>query len=125
MRSMRSVGERPLYWVGKSKADLLNFPDAVVRQCGLALSIAQHGGRTPSAKAWKGAGPGVLEAIIDHDSNTYRAVYVVRFAGAIYVLHCFQKKSPHGISTARKDIALIQSRLLTAQLHYEKNHDEN
>jgi phage-related protein len=86
-------GEQPLSWVGSAKRDLLAFPEAVKDGIGTALSIAQFGGKHPAAKPWKGAGSGVLEVVEDYDGNTYRAVYTVRFRSAVYVLHCFQKKS--------------------------------
>src|ERR1039458_4781020 len=84
-------GEHPLYWVGSTKRDLLAFPEAVKEGIGTALSVAQFGGKHPAAKPWKGAGSGVLEVVEDHDGNTFRAVYTVRFRCAVYVLHCFQK----------------------------------
>src|SRR6266567_3945024 len=93
----RSVpGEDPLYWVGSSKRDRLAFPEAVQDLIGAALSVAQFGGKHPDAKSWKGEGPGVLEVVERHDGNAYRAVYVVRFAGAVYVLHCFQRSRREG-----------------------------
>ena len=82
-------GEKPLYWVGSTKRDLLAFPEAVKDDIGTALSIAQFGGKHPAAKPWKGAGSGVLEVVEDHDGSTYRAVYTVRFRWAVYILHCF------------------------------------
>jgi phage-related protein len=85
--------ERPLHWVGSSKKDLLAFPGDVVDDLGYALSVVQHGGTPPSAKAWKGEGPGVYELVEGHRGDAFRAVYTVRFEKAVYVLHCFQKKS--------------------------------
>src|SRR5262245_46027002 len=111
--------ERPLHWVGSSKKDLLSFPDEVVDDLGYALSVVQHGGTPPSAKAWRGEGPGVFELVEDHRGDTFRALYTVRFEKAIYVLHCFQKKSTSGVRTARQDIVLIHERLKTAQTDYE------
>lgn len=111
--------EKPLYWVGSSKKDLLTFPGEVVDDLGYALSVVQHGGTPPSAKAWKGEGPGVFELVEDHRGDTFRAVYAVRFEKAIYVLHCFQKKSPSGVRTAKQDVVLIRERLRTAQMDYE------
>ena len=111
--------EKPLHWVGSSKRDLLAFPDEVVDDLGYALSVVQHGGTPPSAKAWKGEGPGVFELVEDHRGDAFRAVYTARFEKAIYVLHCFQKKSPSGIRTARQDVNLIHERLRTAQTDYE------
>jgi phage-related protein len=111
--------EKPLHWVGSSKKDLLAFPVDVVDDLGFALSVVQHGGTPPTAKAWKGEGPGVFELVEEHRGDTFRAVYTVRFEKAIYVLHCFQKKSPSGVRTAKQDVGLIHDRLKTAQADYE------
>ena len=121
-RARRVPGEKPLFWVGSSKIDLLAFPDAVKDELGTALSVAQFGGKHPRAKNWKGEGPGVFEVVEDHRGDTYRAIYTVKFAGAIYVLHAFQKKSPSGIKTSRKDIELIAQRLKQARADYEVRH---
>jgi phage-related protein len=83
------------------------------------LGLAQLGGKHPSAKPWRGHGPGVFELVESHDGNTYRAVYTVHFKEVVYVLHAFQKKSPKGIKTAQVDIALAERRLKVAQLDYE------
>jgi phage-related protein len=91
----------------------------IIRDASLAT-----GGRPPSAKAWHGLGPGVLE-IVEHDAaGTYRAVYTVRFVRAIYVLHVFQKKSPSGIRTSRTDVRLIEERLKLARQDYEVRYGE-
>jgi phage-related protein len=58
---------------------------------GNALGIAQFGGTAPTAKPWRGLGPGVLEIVESHYGNAYRAVYMVRFERAVYVLHAFRK----------------------------------
>ena len=72
-----------------------------------------------AAKALRGfGGRTVLELVEDFDSDTYRAVYTVRFAGVVYVLHAFQKKAKKGIATPQQDIELIKSRLRDAELHY-------
>ena len=89
---------------------------------GNALGIAQFGGSAPTAKPWKGLGPGVLEIVESHDGNAYRAVYTVRFEKAVYVLHVFQKKSPSGIRTANRDVDLVAERLKTAERDYEEHH---
>jgi phage-related protein len=85
--------------MGSAKRDLLSFPARVVRAMGYDLSAIQYGEQDAS--------------------GTYRAVYTIRFAKAIYVLHAFQKKSPTGIRTSRKDIALIGQRLRAAKQDYE------
>jgi len=115
-------GERPLFWIGSSKSDLLEFPEAVKDELGVALSVAQFGGKHPKAKPWKGEGSGVLEVVEDHDGNAYRVVYTVRFKDAVYVLHAFQKKSTKGIKTAKTDVDLISRRLKSAKEDYEKRY---
>jgi len=114
-----AVDEKPLDWIGSSKRDFLAFPERVKDDMGNALGVAQFGGRHPAAKPWKGQGPGVFEIVERHDGNAYRAVYTVRFEEIVYVLHAFQKKSPRGIKTARRDIDLVQQRLRVAQQDYE------
>ena len=109
---------RPVYWVGSSKKDLLRMPDEVVDVFGFALHLAQSGKKHAQAKPLKGfGGAGVLEIVEDHEGDTYRAVYTVRFPGSVYVLHCFQKKSKHGIQTPKQDMDLIRERLKAAQEH--------
>lgn len=88
---------------------------------GQALDIAQWGRKHPDAKPLTGfGGASVLEVVEDYDGDTYRAVYTVRFAGAIYVLHAFQKKSKKGITTLKSDIDLIKSRLKKAEDHHQE-----
>jgi phage-related protein len=118
-RSKADPGEKALFWVGSAKDDLPVFPEAVKDAIGVALSVAQFGGKHPGAKPWKGIGPGVLEIVADHRSDTYRAVYTVRFERAVYVLHAFQKKSPQGRKTAQTDVKLISRRLRAAADDYE------
>ena len=85
--------EKPLEWVGSSHKDLMALPAEVRRLFGFALSLAQAGDRHEAAKVLKGfGGAGVLEVVEDDVGGTYRAVYTVKFAEAVFVLHCFQKK---------------------------------
>ena len=116
------VSEKPLEWIGASRRDLMDFPADVRRVVGYALGVAQLGARHPAAKPWKGEGSGVLEVVESAEGNTYRAVYTVRFAKAVYVLHCFQKKSPSGIRTASTDVASVHRRLRAATQHYEEHY---
>ena len=111
--------EKPLHWVASAKRDYMSFPDAVQDEMGYALGLAQLGARHPNAKPWKGEGPGILEIVEDHRGDTYRAVYAVRFAEVVYVLHAFQKKSKQGIKTPQTDVKLIAERLKRAQTDYE------
>jgi phage-related protein len=113
---------KPLRWVGRSREDLRRFPAEARREIGYALQFAQSGTKHPAAKPLRGfGGAGVLEIVEDDDGNTYRAVYTVRFADAVYVLHAFQKKSKVGIKTPKKDLDLIRARLHRA----EEDHREH
>ncbi len=112
-------GEKPLHWVGSSKRDFLAFPAPVQSDMGYALGLAQLGGKHPHAKPWKGEGAAVFEVVENFDGDTFRAVYTVRFEGAVYVLHAFQKKSPSGIRTALQDVERIGERLKRARDDYE------
>jgi phage-related protein len=118
-RLKNAPGEKLLFWIGSAKNDLLKFPDAVKDEIGIALSVAQFGGKHPKAKPWKGEGPGILEIVEDYRGDAYRAVYTVKFEKAAYVLHAFQKKSPKGIKTAHADVEMISRRLKTASEDYE------
>lgn len=90
------------------------------RMPGYALYQAQLGAKHDSAKPLKGfGGAGVLEIVADHVGDTFRAVYTVKFATAIYVLHAFQKKSKIGIKTPPEDMELIQRRLKAAEADYQ------
>ena len=76
--------------------------------------------RPNSAKPLSGFGSGVWELLAQFDGNAYRAIYVIRFARAVYVLHAFQKKSKRGIATPQTDVALIRRRLADATEDYAK-----
>jgi len=98
---------------------LREFPDDVKDEMGYALYLAQCGEKHPNAKPLKGfSGAGVLEIVESFDGDAYRAIYTVKFAGLVYVLHSFQKKSKHGISTPKKEIELVEKRLKLAQEDY-------
>ena len=108
--------EKPLEWIGSSHKDLLAMPSDVRRFFGFALSLAQMGDRHEATKVLRGfGGAGVLEVVEDDADGTYRAVYTVKFSQAVFVLHCFQKKSKQGIATPKPDIDLIHARLKVAE----------
>ena len=105
---------RDLIWIG-SHADLKRFPDQVMSDVGYALYFAQCGVKHESAKPLKGfGGAGVLEIVESFEGNAYRAVYTVRLKHAVYVLHCFQKKSHKGGKVPRPELELIESSLKDA-----------
>jgi phage-related protein len=107
---------KPVEWVGSSRKDMKAMPEDVQDTFGFALYLAQLGEKHPGAKPMKGfTGAGVLEIIEDYSSDTYRAVYTVRFADAVYVLHVFQKKSKHGIATPKEEIEKVKARLKIAE----------
>ena len=111
---------KPVKWVSSAKRDLDAMPEDVKDVFGHAIDLAQAGGKHQDAKALTGFGSaGVLEVVEDTQGDTYRAVYTVNFAGWIYVLHCFQKKSKSGVSTPKPDIDLINSRLKIAKQDFD------
>jgi phage-related protein len=115
----RSV--KPLFWIASAKEDLREFPQEVKDVMGFALFQAQEGGKHVAAKPLKGfGGAGVLEIVEDNDGSTFRAVYTVRLAGAVYVLDAFQKKSKKGVKTPPRDIDRIKKRLKAAEEHHKK-----
>jgi phage-related protein len=113
---MERDSDRPLIWIGSSKKDLMALPLQVRKFFGHALHIAQNGERHHAAKVLKGLeGAGVLELIEEDAGGTYRAVYTVRHHEAVFVLHCFQKKSKSGIGTPLKDMETIRIPLKAAE----------
>ena len=114
--SIMSNNEKRLEWISSSHKDLMALPADVRRFFGYALSLAQAGDQHDAAKVLKGfGGAGVLEVVEDAVGGTYRAVYTVKFDEAVYVLHCFQKKSKSGIATPKGDMAIIRARLKVAE----------
>ena len=115
MPEPQDVEIKPVVWIGTSKQDLRKLPDEVQDVFGYSLYLAQSGKKHPSAKPLKGfGGASVLEVVEDYRGDMYRAVYTVKFAEAVYVLHVFQKKATHGIATPRHEIELIGQRLKRA-----------
>lgn len=109
------MNTRKLRWISSSKNDLSEMPEEVRRTFGFALYLAQIGQKDIAAKPLRGFGSaGVLEVVESAEGGTYRAVYTVRLRHAVYVLHCFQKKSTCGIKTSEQDIQLIKARLKMA-----------
>jgi phage-related protein len=89
------------------------------------LFLAQAGDRHDATKVLKGfGGAGVLEVIENDAGGTYRAVYTVRFDEAVFVLHCFQKKSKRGIETPKEDMDIIRDRLKVAEVKAKELRDE-
>jgi phage-related protein len=112
---------KPLHRIVSSKKDLREMPEEVQSEFGHALYLVQEGDTPDNVKPLKGfGGASVLEIVETHDGNAFRAVYTVRFEEAVYVLHCFQKKSKSGISTPKQEIELVRVRLKEAEREHEK-----
>jgi len=99
--------EKPIYWVGTSYKDLLNFPDEAKRDAGYQLHRVQNGLDPENWKAFQTIGNGVREIRISESGNTFRVMYVAKFSERIYVLHSFQKKTQ---KTSSKDINIAKTR---------------
>jgi len=113
--------QKPLKWISSSYKDLLALPVDVRRFFGFALSLAQSGDKHDAAKVLKGfGGAGVLEVVENDEGGTYRAVYTIKYAEAVFVLHCFQKKSKRSIATPKEDTDIIHSRLKIAQAYIKE-----
>jgi phage-related protein len=120
------TGKKPCEFIGSAKDDLSAMPDDVKETVGFALFKAQMGEKHPEAKPLKGfGGAGVLEVVESFDGDAYRAVYTVKFAGVVYVLHAFQKKSKRGRAMPQHDIDLIKHRLKIAEQHYQVNYKKD
>ena len=112
---------KSLLWMCSSKKDLMDMPKDVIADFGHGLYQAQIGQHPDIAKPLLGfGGASVIELVQDYQSDTFRAVYTVRFPKAIVVLHAFQKKSKHGIGTPKQEIDLIRSRLKLAEVYYRE-----
>ncbi|MGH7663433.1 MAG: type II toxin-antitoxin system RelE/ParE family toxin [Gemmatimonadaceae bacterium] len=105
-------------WIGSARDDLRELPDEPRRRFGYGLYQAQLGRHPRAAKLLRGALAGLIELIDDFDGSTYRAVYTVKLAGVVYVLHVFQKKSTRGIATPKRDLAVIRGRWQQAKAHH-------
>ena len=119
---------KELYFISSSLRDLKKLPDEVRQTFGYALYLAQLGDKHPSAKPLRGfGGAGVVEVVEDDAGGTYRVIYTVKFKDAVFVLHAFQKKSKHGITTSLTDIELVKARLklaATAYAELEREHGQ-
>ncbi len=106
---------RPVVWLGNSKKNIRDFPDGAQKLLGDELQLVQFGGMPGDARPFKGVGSGVIELALRYASDAYRVVLALQIGRRIYVLHAFQKKSKHGITTPRRDVELIKQRYGEAQ----------
>lgn len=104
--------EKTIFWLGSSYDDLLAMPEEIKRAFGFALGLAQRGMRYRNAKPFKIENEsGLVELVENFSGNIYRAIYTIKYTDAVYVIHCFQKKSTHGIKTSFQDINIVRERL--------------
>jgi phage-related protein len=105
--------EKDIAWVGSSHEDLLGFPKAARKEAGFQLGRVQAGLEPVNWKPFDDVGAGTKEIRISDAQGIYRVMYVAKFEEAVYVLHCFQKKSQ---ATLRqdKDIAAARYRAVLA-----------
>jgi phage-related protein len=99
---------KPVIWMGSSKADLKAFPAAVIDDMGHQLFLVQCGLEPDDWKPMTTVGTGVREIRVKDVAGIFRTVYLATRAEAVYVLHCFQKKTQR---TAQRDVELAQRRL--------------
>src|SRR5437879_5956227 len=122
---MAEDSPKPVVWMRSSLADLRRLSSGVQDAIGFALYHAQVGRRHRADKVLKGfGGADVVEVVADDEAGTYRAVYTARFAGAVYVLDVFQKKSKQGIKTPKHEVERIRRRLADAVAHYKEHQHE-
>lgn len=112
--------DKPIRWIGSSRNDLINFPDAVRKKAGFQLRAVQSGNTPSDFKPMPTIGLGVEEIRI-RTEDAYRIFYVARFAEAVYVLHAFQKKTQ---KTSKLDIEIGQRRY-QHMLQYRQSDKEN
>jgi phage-related protein len=117
--------KKPTHWIGSSKKDVKEFPKEVRQEIGFSLYAAECGEALVNSVPLVGfGGAKVLEIIVPHDGDAYRAVYTVKFRLAVYVLHAFQKKSKRGDKTPQPDMDLIRGRLKLAERHYRATYEK-
>lgn len=113
---MLKQARKPIKWVSSAKRDLDAMPEDVKDVFGHAIDLAQAGGKHQDAKVMTGFGSaGVLEVVEDHQGDTYRAVYTVKFAGWVYVLHCFRKKSKRGLADTARSAQMNEQTEITIE----------
>jgi phage-related protein len=113
------MSDKPLIWLGSSRSDLFEFSPKARRKAGFQLRAVQRGNPPADFKPMSIVGSGVEEIRIRAD-GAYRIFYIARFEEAVYVLHCFQKKTQR---TAPEDIELGQSRYQQL-IQRRQTHDE-
>lgn len=108
---------KPIEFRGTALDDLRGFPHTAIREAGYQLDKVQNGLQPNDAKAMPSIGAGVVELRLWDESGTFRVVYIAKLEAAVYVLHCFQKKTQQ---TAKQDIELARKRLRALIKEYGK-----
>lgn len=98
---------KPIEFLGDSLGALRSFPLQARREAGFQLDKVQHGGEPADWKPMRSVGPGVREIRICDEASAFRVIYLAKLADAVYVLHCFQKKTGQ---TSDRDIELARRR---------------
>jgi phage-related protein len=98
---------KPVVFRGSALADLRAFPDAARRQAGFQLDLVQNGRDPDDWKPMTTIGAGVREIRVRGEAGAFRVIYVAKVADAVFVLHCFEKKSQR---TSRLDTELATRR---------------
>ena len=102
---------RPVSWLTPARKAFDAFPHDAHEIIADALSVAAEGGKAGIAKPMKGLGSGVFEIALPYRGNAFRVVYAVQLGAELWVIHAFQKKSMHGITTPKNEIDVIKDRL--------------
>jgi phage-related protein len=107
----QNVQRKPIVWIGNARTDLCNFPAEPRKACGGELAMIQNGEMPSDWKAFESIGPGTKEIRVRDRDGIYRVMYVAKFEEAVYVLHCFQKKSQTS-SQHDKNLAIARYKLM-------------
>jgi len=99
--------EKEIRWVGSAYDDLLEFPEEPRRDAGFQLSKVQSGLDPENWKPFGEVGAGAREIRIRDSSGIFRVMYVAKFEEAVYVLHCFQKKTQ---TNSKRDKEIAEAR---------------
>ena len=115
---------KSIFWVGSSYNDYMEFPSEVLDSMGYSLHRVQEGKIPTHSKVLKGAQSGAVEIIDNHDGDTYRAIYTIKYADTVYIIHAFKKKSKKGIATPKSDLDLIKQRMRLIEEDRKKRSNE-
>ena len=104
-QSKQIASSKPVEFLGNSLENLRAFPKSVSRELGFQIDRVQNGLEPNDWKPMSSVGAGVQEIRVRDEAGAFRVIYVAKFEKAVYVLHCFQKKTP---KTAATDIEIAK-----------------